>query len=366
VTLTQTSTFQTITLSEAGQDRNPCRKFWIVRQFGLKQYVANLALIWIFIFFVRTNGYYARLLKPESQLALLNAALIFTICGFFAVLFFPKKIPLSKASVTIAAIVRVLRQAGNYFRDLPVSPTAAAPSITRQEKIAILFLLVKAFFLPLMLNFFFGNCSAALGEFMQWNGKWSIYAFNTALYELAITILLVIDTGCFSFSYLIESKHLSSSVRSVEPTVLGWTVALACYPPLNGTILPYLNWYAKQEARFSSETTTFFLRIAILLLFVIYVWATLALGPKASNLTNRGIVGKGPYAFVRHPAYAAKNLAWWLMLLPVFSFKIVFSMLAWSVLYFLRAITEERHLLQDPEYREYCKKVRYRFIPGFF
>jgi protein-S-isoprenylcysteine O-methyltransferase Ste14 len=36
----------------------------------------------------------------------------------------------------------------------------------------------------------------------------------------------------------------------------------------------------------------------------------------------------------------------------------------WSLLYFLRAITEERHLGNDPDYREYCKKVRYRFVPG--
>jgi len=41
-------------------------------------------------------------------------------------------------------------------------------------------------------------------------------------------------------------------------------------------------------------------------------------------------------------------------------------MLAWSAVYFVRAWTEERHLLADPEYQAYVQKVRYRFIPGIY
>ena len=37
-------------------------------------------------------------------------------------------------------------------------------------------------------------------------------------------------------------------------------------------------------------------------------------------------------------------------------------MMTW--VYYLRAITEERHLGVDPEYVAYCKQVPYRFIPG--
>ncbi len=54
----------------------------------------------------------------------------------------------------------------------------------------------------------------------------------------------------------------------------------------------------------------------LLVALAVFSWASIALGFKASNLTNRGIVTHGPYAFVRHPAYAAKNLAWWLGALP--------------------------------------------------
>jgi protein-S-isoprenylcysteine O-methyltransferase Ste14 len=341
-------------------------KFLSVRWFGFKQYLANLALIWIFIFIVRTNKFYARFLRMETQLALFNAALIFTVCGLLVLLIFPKTIPQSKAYIALTAIARIARQAVSYLKAFPTHYGVAAPSITRQEKISILFLLVKAFFLPVMLNFLFSNYTEAQGHFIQWNFRWSIYIFNTVLYPLALAMILFVDTLFFSFGYLIESKHIGSSVRSVEPTVLGWAVALGCYPPMSGFVSSYLNWYAKPDARFTSETGAFVLRIMIILLFLVYLWATVALGAKASNLTNRGVVAKGPYAFIRHPAYASKNLAWWLMILPVFSFWAAISMIAWSSIYFLRAITEERHLLQDPDYREYCKNVRYRFVPGIW
>lgn len=96
------------------------------------------------------------------------------------------------------------------------------------------------------------------------------------------------------------------------------------------------------------------------------MYASISLGTKCSNLTNRGIVKIGAYKFVRHPAYISKNLVWWLTLAPVlmdnnFAFL---SMIVWSFIYFMRAITEEKHLLNDKEYQEYCAKVKYRFIPG--
>ena len=45
---------------------------------------------------------------------------------------------------------------------------------------------------------------------------------------------------------------------------------------------------------------------------------------------------------------------------------VTFSTFAWVYIYYLRAITEERHLIKDPEYQEYAKKVKHRFIPKIF
>ena len=118
--------------------------------------------------------------------------------------------------------------------------------------------------------------------------------------------------------------------------------------------------------------------IVLLVALALFSWASIALGFKCSNLTNRGIVTHGPYAFVRHPAYAAKNLAWWLGALPMLGMmmatgswkSIGYSLLAlfgWTTIYALRAITEERHLLlSNNGYAEYAQKVRWRFVPGIW
>src|SRR5690606_3505438 len=107
----------------------------------------------------------------------------------------------------------------------------------------------------------------------------------------------------------------------------------------------------------------------------VYASASIALNLKASNLTHRGIIDHGPYRYIRHPAYACKNAAWWLGSLPVIAaawsqsiwaaLVALTATAAWTGLYALRALTEEDHLRKvDGEYDAYCQKVRYRFIPG--
>lgn len=253
------------------------------------------------------------------------------------------------------------------------------PKITDEEKRAILFALVKAFFLPIMMNFFFSNGRIFLNfwaSFVEQGFPLNVPMFNIIIYPMLFNLLFLIDTAFFVFGYSVESKALGNEVRSVEPTLFGWLVALVCYPPFNGFFGTYVDWYPNDFAYFGAESgpgeiMTFALRCAFLILIGIYVWATVALGAKCSNLTNRGIVASGPYAFVRHPAYISKNLAWAIMTLPLFgragpvgAISIILSVSAWALIYFLRAITEERHLIRDPEYRAYCRKVRYRFIPG--
>ena len=57
---------------------------------------------------------------------------------------------------------------------------------------------------------------------------------------------------------------------------------------------------------------------------------------------------------------------WWITLIPVMSSTFAMGMLFWTIIYYFRAVTEERHLGQDPEYVEYCKKVKWKFIPGVY
>jgi protein-S-isoprenylcysteine O-methyltransferase Ste14 len=102
---------------------------------------------------------------------------------------------------------------------------------------------------------------------------------------------------------------------------------------------------------------------AVTLLWGVFTWASVAMGFKGSNLTNRGIVARGPYRFVRHPAYIAKFTLWCIEGIFFAAFSLT-QLAGFGLIYFLRAWTEERHLSRDPDYLAYKKKVRWMFIPG--
>jgi len=79
----------------------------------------------------------------------------------------------------------------------------------------------------------------------------------------------------------------------------------------------------------------------------------------------RQVVGRGPYALVRHPAYlgemamvAACSLA-----APSPSLWTFWPLAAVVPLVALRIIAEERLLTQSPDYRTYAQKVRWRLLP---
>ena len=70
-----------------------------------------------------------------------------------------------------------------------------------------------------------------------------------------------------------------------------------------------------------------------------------------------------PYRFVRHPAYAAKLVAWGCEAAPSSAACSSSSSRAGRGST-TRALTEERHLSADPGYRAYCAAVKRRFVPA--
>ncbi|MBP0634424.1 isoprenylcysteine carboxylmethyltransferase family protein [Cupriavidus sp. AcVe19-6a] len=81
---------------------------------------------------------------------------------------------------------------------------------------------------------------------------------------------------------------------------------------------------------------------------------------------NRGIVSHGAYRFVRHPIYLGYLIADVGFLLTNFGLQ---NLLVYTGLYALQAVRinrEEALLSDDPEYREYREKVRFRAVPGIY
>ncbi len=77
----------------------------------------------------------------------------------------------------------------------------------------------------------------------------------------------------------------------------------------------------------------------------------------------RRLKSRGLYGIVRHPMYATDILLRVGFLMSHFNLFTVLVFIISTACYVYRAILEERFLIQQPEYREYMKRVRYRFIP---
>ncbi|MHB8872628.1 MAG: methyltransferase family protein [Myxococcaceae bacterium] len=78
----------------------------------------------------------------------------------------------------------------------------------------------------------------------------------------------------------------------------------------------------------------------------------------------RAVVGRGPYRFIRHPAYAgelAMVVSAGAAIGPVPALGFGVLALAFVV---ARILAEERLLLGGPAYREYAGTVRWRLMPG--
>lgn len=196
------------------------------------------------------------------------------------------------------------------------------------------------------------------------SASWNMANIRWGL-DLSYDMIFIVDCGVATMGYLTESRFLGNKTKSAEPTGFGWLVAISCYPPFNSVLGTYLPLHGGPQHITSPEWHLVFKGLTVAL-FTIYAWATVAFGLKFSNLTNRGIITRGPYRFIRHPAYVTKCLAWWLEHIPNITPQTALFLCGTCTVYALRAWTEERHLSRDPDYLAYKKKVRWKAIPGIF
>jgi protein-S-isoprenylcysteine O-methyltransferase Ste14 len=300
---------------------------------------------------------------------LVAAALAYSAA--LAIYFLTVRVPLP------AKALRFWRVLARFARS-PGAPSGR--HLEPEDRVAVLATILKAFFGPMMvmwvmvslmdamvLGSALASGGASIGEFRPW--------FDRFGFPLLLRLILFVDVLWFTVGYLVELPALRNEIRSVDPTWTGWLAALLCYPPFNQVTVAILGSELTDLPQFANPVMHLVLCGMILILMGIYASASVALGFKASNLTHRGIVARGPYRLIRHPAYTCKNIAWWIGSAPLVSaafahstgagLQALASVAGWTLLYVLRALTEEEHLRSiDGDYAAYCAKVRYRFVPG--
>jgi protein-S-isoprenylcysteine O-methyltransferase Ste14 len=238
---------------------------------------------------------------------------------------------------------------------------------------------VKGFFTAFMLMIVPGGFQNLVAP------DWSEFFLSpVGIATLLITLMFVIDEQIGSVGYILTMKPLDAQIRSANPFLAGWLAALICYPPFQlmgeGRPLFYLygvpgddNWFHT----FGAYPLILWIWAALLVVLTgIYAWATVAFGIRFSNLTYRGVLTNGPYAFTKHPAYLSKNLFWWCASMPFVvdtgsladSLRNAFFLGCVSAVYYWRARTEEKHLLaEDPKYRAYSEwMARHGLITRLF
>ena len=233
---------------------------------------------------------------------------------------------------------------------------------------------VKGFFTAFMLSIIPGSFHDVIAA------NWVDVRSNpVALIHWLIALMFVIDIGMAMVGYLLTMKPLDAHIRSATPYAAGWAAALLCYPPIvmMGGSSPFD--YHPNTAQWNQWLADYPVLLygtgAVLVgLTAIYAWATVAFGLRFSNLTDRGILTHGPYAWTKHPAYLAKNSFWWLSTLPflatngnmVDSVRNTVIMAMVSGIYYWRARTEEWHLGANVEYRDYAQWMdKYGLITSF-
>lgn len=366
---------------------------------GFLRYLEHLALLWLVQLFYHTAGEYGYASRhpfymPWHQLL----DVFFTAYCWLGLPYILLTRAFKWRSEVESRDYGLLLELGFWrlARYLPrVNKVAIDEKLTAiPGKTIFLDLLVKLFFLPLLFVFFndqlshlinnLGYVAAGMPGAFE-DGQWNHTQWNFDLANLAASFFFTLHTGLAFCAMAISQRWLPQLGRA-NPRLAGWLACLLTFPPflhmvitshIPGVTGPHLDVPSQILAQLPSPWMLT-LSVALMAIFYgFYLAATISLGGHFAEVTHRGIVRTGLYARVRHPAYAAKLLGWLCVLLPLAALNmydgnwrvaggLAGAYLIGVALYYWRALTEEQHLSEDPEYRDYCQKVRWRFIPGLW
>jgi protein-S-isoprenylcysteine O-methyltransferase Ste14 len=355
----------------------------------LKHYVGSVAIYGVLLLFIATNPWFSLLLNESfrgvsgTQIYCILFTAYVVLAPIVFLVFRPASLWHSKNLLVLGYLGRVVH---TLFRGTGGHESRGYKP-DYQETNALMFLLIKLVYGPLML------CSAMLEldriptlQFQlifkqDWLRKLDVW------FLIFVSGIFLLDSLIYFMGYTTEAGFMRNRLRYAETNLYRILVCIVCYAPFNMVTIAVLGPSHRDVGiLFQGDLEhplTWVLRGLAALSLLGLISSSLFLFTKASNLTNRGIVKIGPYALVRHPAIISKNMFWLMTIIPLFipnrqsldfswaSHAIIcgsamLGYLGWGTIYFLRAVTEEEFLRKDPEYVDYCRKVKYRFIPWVY
>lgn len=218
---------------------------------------------------------------------------------------------------------------------------------------------VKYFFIPMMYAFLVDATENLL--LLSWQSSPAVLVLGLFMFGLCFDLLVAFA------GYVLSMRVLGGDMRSVDGSWLGWLACMICYPPLLQVF-----HYVKQQVDdldwghwlLPSEPLYWVWAALLTGTWLVYWLSTVSFGLRFSNLSWRGLVDHGPYRYTKHPAYLAKNIYWWLHTVPFVGvqdwldlLRNVLGLTFVSLVYYLRAKTEEAHLMAFPEYAAYAARI---------
>jgi protein-S-isoprenylcysteine O-methyltransferase Ste14 len=341
----------------------------------LKRSLARF-LVWLPIFYIAAHAYrmapYYGSMYTQPTLYFFDVLFkLYLVCGlpYFLLTLKFKSSHVEDFFDPAVRIIHMLKQILYWILPINKKGSPLQAFKNRYNRKVLLNLLIRAYFMPVMVNQVYINMER------------SVSLANSQLYSLdLLTILFLLTTMLWlcdvinaSVAYCIESRWLENRTRSIDLTLSGWAVCMFCYYPLNyitSSAFPFAYMVVNNNPNMLVIPQPDFLyavKIMEVLLLALHVYINTSLGISGANLSLKKLQTRGAYGIIRHPGTVSK-LTFWLLISSCYtafwSLPMILGQLAWSGLYIARALTEERHLRQHEEYREYMKKVRYRFIPG--
>lgn len=191
-------------------------------------------------------------------------------------------------------------------------------------------------------------CNWALGlTAIGWGGKGCLLAYQTAEINV-ISATIIAFNVCVGFLILkrhpVQHQGSPFSILMALPSLFLGAVTLQSSP--EPVVWP---WYAK---------AAFGLGGALALTAFVFLGRNFAILPSVRN-----IVSKGPYQFVRHPAYVGELLMIFACCLAKFQLITLSLFVIGFVFLAIRIVAEERVLSTNAFFNVYKQKVPFKLIP---